>query len=80
MRNDSTNSMQRHRYNLFYQNNIFVFIFCVLSHIIPIPPPVPFLQLIFCQSFLTAKDGQAWHPHHYCCWKCGQTLDTPCQH
>ncbi|XP_005469761.1 LIM and cysteine-rich domains protein 1 [Oreochromis niloticus] len=37
-------------------------------------------ELIFCQSFLTAKDGQAWHPHHYCCWKCGQTLDTPCQH
>ncbi|XP_033481512.1 LIM and cysteine-rich domains protein 1 [Epinephelus lanceolatus] len=37
-------------------------------------------ELIFCQSFHTAKDGQTWHPHHYCCWKCGQNLDTPCQH
>ncbi|XP_028262757.1 LIM and cysteine-rich domains protein 1 isoform X2 [Parambassis ranga] len=37
-------------------------------------------ELIFCQSFLTAKDGRTWHHHHYCCWKCGQNLDTPCQH
>ncbi|KAM6947359.1 LIM and cysteine-rich domains protein 1 [Lycodopsis pacificus] len=37
-------------------------------------------ELIFCQSFHTAKDGRTWHRHHYCCWKCGQNLDTPCQH
>lgn len=37
-------------------------------------------ELIFCKSFHTAKDGQTWHPQHYCCWKCGQNLDTPCQH
>ncbi|XP_034388980.1 LIM and cysteine-rich domains protein 1 isoform X1 [Cyclopterus lumpus] len=37
-------------------------------------------ELIFCQSFHTAKDGRTWHRHHYCCWKCGQHLDTPCQH
>ncbi|XP_047440188.1 LIM and cysteine-rich domains protein 1 isoform X2 [Mugil cephalus] len=37
-------------------------------------------ELIFCKSFLTAKDGRTCHPHHYCCWKCGQNLDTPCQH
>lgn len=37
-------------------------------------------ELIFCKSFLTAKDGRTWHPQHYCCWKCGQSLDSPCQH
>ncbi|KAM9408445.1 LIM and cysteine-rich domains protein 1 [Pholidichthys leucotaenia] len=37
-------------------------------------------ELIFCQSFLTAKDGRTFHRQHYCCWKCGQSLDTPCQH
>ncbi|XP_044205927.1 LIM and cysteine-rich domains protein 1 [Thunnus albacares] len=37
-------------------------------------------ELIFCQSFHTGKDGRTWHHHHYCCWKCGQNLDTPCQH
>ncbi|XP_022597897.1 LIM and cysteine-rich domains protein 1 [Seriola dumerili] len=37
-------------------------------------------ELIFCQSFHSAKDGQTWHHHHYCCWKCGQNLETPCQH
>ncbi|XP_027135034.1 LIM and cysteine-rich domains protein 1 isoform X2 [Larimichthys crocea] len=37
-------------------------------------------ELIFCQSFYTAEDGRTWHQNHYCCWKCGQNLDTPCQH
>ncbi|XP_038547972.1 LIM and cysteine-rich domains protein 1-like [Micropterus salmoides] len=37
-------------------------------------------ELIFCKSFHKAKDGRTWHHHHYCCWKCGQNLDTPCQH
>jgi len=37
-------------------------------------------QLIFSQSFHTGKDGRTWHHQHYCCWKCGQNLDTPCQH
>ncbi|XP_037611211.1 LIM and cysteine-rich domains protein 1 [Sebastes umbrosus] len=37
-------------------------------------------ELIFCRSFHTAKDGRMWHHLHYCCWKCGQNLDTPCQH
>ncbi|KAM8867054.1 LIM and cysteine-rich domains protein 1 isoform 1-T2 [Synchiropus picturatus] len=37
-------------------------------------------ELIFTASFHTASDGQTWHPHHYCCWRCGQNLDTPCQH
>ncbi|XP_069006845.1 LIM and cysteine-rich domains protein 1 [Embiotoca jacksoni] len=37
-------------------------------------------ELIFCQSFLTAKDGRTWHHSHYFCWKCGQSLDVPCQH
>ncbi|XP_020486396.1 LIM and cysteine-rich domains protein 1 [Labrus bergylta] len=37
-------------------------------------------ELIFCPSFHTSKDGQTWHHEHYCCWKCGQHLDTPCQH
>lgn len=37
-------------------------------------------ELIFCKSFHSSKDGQTWHRDHYCCWKCGQSLDTPCQH
>uniref|UniRef100_A0A8D3CJJ2 LIM and cysteine-rich domains protein 1 n=1 Tax=Scophthalmus maximus TaxID=52904 RepID=A0A8D3CJJ2_SCOMX len=37
-------------------------------------------ELIFCQSFLTSKDGRTWHRQHFCCWKCGQNLETPCQH
>ncbi|KAK1875170.1 Testin [Dissostichus eleginoides] len=37
-------------------------------------------ELIFSQSFHTGKDGRTWHHQHYCCWKCGQNLDTPCQH
>uniref|UniRef100_A0A3P8U1G3 LIM and cysteine-rich domains 1 n=1 Tax=Amphiprion percula TaxID=161767 RepID=A0A3P8U1G3_AMPPE len=37
-------------------------------------------ELIFCQTFLTANDGRTFHHHHYCCWKCGQNLDTPCKH
>ncbi|XP_054641837.1 LIM and cysteine-rich domains protein 1 isoform X1 [Dunckerocampus dactyliophorus] len=37
-------------------------------------------ELIFCKSFRTAEDGRTWHPDHYCCWRCGQSLDTPCQH
>ncbi|XP_060926631.1 LIM and cysteine-rich domains protein 1 [Limanda limanda] len=37
-------------------------------------------ELIFCQSLHKAKDGRTWHLHHCCCWKCGQNLETPCQH
>ncbi|XP_029947492.1 LIM and cysteine-rich domains protein 1-like [Salarias fasciatus] len=37
-------------------------------------------ELIFCKSFLTSEDGRTWHLYHYCCWKCGQSLDTPCEH
>ncbi|XP_014864189.1 PREDICTED: LIM and cysteine-rich domains protein 1 [Poecilia mexicana] len=37
-------------------------------------------ELIFCKSFITAEDGRTWHLQHYCCWKCGQSLDSPCQH
>ncbi|XP_074532259.1 LIM and cysteine-rich domains protein 1 isoform X2 [Halichoeres trimaculatus] len=37
-------------------------------------------ELIFCKSFHTSTDGKTWHHQHYCCWKCGQNLDTPCQH
>ncbi|XP_029007370.1 LIM and cysteine-rich domains protein 1 [Betta splendens] len=37
-------------------------------------------ELIFCESFHTASDGRTWHHEHYCCWKCGQNLDSPCQH
>ncbi|KAM9859511.1 LIM and cysteine-rich domains protein 1 [Aulostomus maculatus] len=37
-------------------------------------------ELIFSPSYHTSKDGRTWHRHHYCCWKCGQNLDTPCQH
>ncbi|XP_034549575.1 LIM and cysteine-rich domains protein 1 [Notolabrus celidotus] len=37
-------------------------------------------ELIFCKSFHTSTDGRTWHHQHYCCWKCGQNLDTPCQH
>ncbi|XP_038135569.1 LIM and cysteine-rich domains protein 1 [Cyprinodon tularosa] len=37
-------------------------------------------ELIFCRSFRRAKDGRAWHPQHYSCWRCGQSLDSPCQH
>ncbi|XP_077582473.1 LIM and cysteine-rich domains protein 1 [Stigmatopora nigra] len=36
-------------------------------------------ELIFSDSFHT-QDGHAWHHQHFCCWKCGQSLDTPCQH
>ncbi|RVE73334.1 hypothetical protein OJAV_G00049240 [Oryzias javanicus] len=35
-------------------------------------------ELIFCRSFFTSKDGQTWHQEHYCCWRCGGSLDTPC--
>ncbi|KAG7493444.1 hypothetical protein JOB18_009151 [Solea senegalensis] len=37
-------------------------------------------ELIFCQSFHASEDGRTWHHQHYCCWKCGQSLETPCQH
>ncbi|XP_077385275.1 LIM and cysteine-rich domains protein 1 isoform X2 [Festucalex cinctus] len=32
-------------------------------------------ELIFGESFHMTQDGRAWHHHHYCCWKCGQSLD-----
>ncbi|KAM4612701.1 LIM and cysteine-rich domains protein 1 [Polymixia lowei] len=35
-------------------------------------------ELIFCASFRLGADGQMWHHQHYCCWRCGQDLDTPC--
>ncbi|CAL8336700.1 unnamed protein product [Merluccius merluccius] len=35
-------------------------------------------ELIFCPSFRTASDGQTFHLQHYCCWRCGTDLDTPC--
>ncbi|XP_049588951.1 LIM and cysteine-rich domains protein 1 [Syngnathus scovelli] len=37
-------------------------------------------ELIFGESFHLAQDGSAWHHQHYCCWRCGQSLDTPCHH
>nr|XP_015814034.2 LIM and cysteine-rich domains protein 1 [Nothobranchius furzeri] len=37
-------------------------------------------ELIFCKNFVSGKDGRTWHREHYCCWKCGQSLDSPCQH
>ncbi|XP_077429848.1 LIM and cysteine-rich domains protein 1 [Vanacampus margaritifer] len=37
-------------------------------------------ELIFSESIHMTQDGRAWHHHHYCCWKCGQSLDTPCHH
>ncbi|XP_019716145.1 LIM and cysteine-rich domains protein 1 [Hippocampus comes] len=37
-------------------------------------------ELIFGESFHMAQDGRAWHHQHYCCWRCGQSLDTPCHH
>nr|XP_061796829.1 LIM and cysteine-rich domains protein 1-like isoform X1 [Nerophis lumbriciformis] len=37
-------------------------------------------ELIFCKSFRTAQDGRTWHADHDCCWRCGQSWDTPCQH
>ncbi|XP_078804097.1 LIM and cysteine-rich domains protein 1 isoform X2 [Oryzias latipes] len=37
-------------------------------------------MLIFCSSFFTSKDEQTWHQEHYCCWRCGCSPETPCQH
>ncbi|XP_061543122.1 LIM and cysteine-rich domains protein 1 isoform X2 [Phycodurus eques] len=37
-------------------------------------------ELIFGESFRTAQDGRTWHRRHYCCWRCGRSLDTPCHH
>ncbi|KAM6927576.1 LIM and cysteine-rich domains protein 1 [Xenentodon cancila] len=37
-------------------------------------------ELIFCKTFVTARDGRTFHEHHYCCWRCGRSLDEPCQH
>ncbi|XP_078804101.1 LIM and cysteine-rich domains protein 1 isoform X6 [Oryzias latipes] len=37
-------------------------------------------ELIFCSSFFTSKDEQTWHQEHYCCWRCGCSPETPCQH
>ncbi|XP_030231645.1 LIM and cysteine-rich domains protein 1 [Gadus morhua] len=35
-------------------------------------------ELIFSPSFRTGSDGRTFHHHHYCCWRCGTDLDTPC--
>ncbi|CDQ88877.1 unnamed protein product [Oncorhynchus mykiss] len=35
-------------------------------------------ELIFCEDYKKGGDGQAWHQDHYCCWRCGQSLDSPC--
>ncbi|CAL8338388.1 unnamed protein product [Lota lota] len=35
-------------------------------------------ELIFSPSFRTGLDGRTFHHHHYCCWRCGTDLDTPC--
>ncbi|XP_034021017.1 LIM and cysteine-rich domains protein 1-like [Thalassophryne amazonica] len=37
-------------------------------------------ELIFCRSFHRAPDGRTWHLDHRCCWRCGHSPDTPCQH
>ncbi|KAK6318690.1 hypothetical protein J4Q44_G00099010 [Coregonus suidteri] len=35
-------------------------------------------ELIFCEDYKEGADGHAWHHDHYCCWRCGQSLDSPC--
>uniref|UniRef100_A0A4W5L6X1 LIM and cysteine-rich domains 1 n=1 Tax=Hucho hucho TaxID=62062 RepID=A0A4W5L6X1_9TELE len=35
-------------------------------------------ELIFCEDYKKGEDGRAWHQDHYCCWRCGQSLDSPC--
>ncbi|XP_036840148.1 LIM and cysteine-rich domains protein 1 [Oncorhynchus mykiss] len=35
-------------------------------------------ELIFCEDYKKGADGRAWHQDHYCCWRCGQSLDSPC--
>ncbi|CAB1353198.1 unnamed protein product [Coregonus sp. 'balchen'] len=35
-------------------------------------------ELIFCEDYKKGADGRAWHHDHYCCWRCGQSLDSPC--
>lgn len=37
-------------------------------------------ELIFKESFCSASGGRAWHTEHFCCWKCGQSLDQGCPH
>lgn len=37
-------------------------------------------ELIFSESYHTTGDGRTWHLEHYCCWKCGQSLDLTCAH
>lgn len=35
-------------------------------------------QLIFSEAYHTGPDGQTWHNDHFCCWRCGRSLDAPC--
>ncbi|XP_064823552.1 LIM and cysteine-rich domains protein 1 [Oncorhynchus masou masou] len=35
-------------------------------------------ELIFCEDYKKGIDSRAWHQDHYCCWQCGQSLDSPC--
>ncbi|XP_076124642.1 LIM and cysteine-rich domains protein 1 isoform X1 [Alosa pseudoharengus] len=35
-------------------------------------------ELIFSELYHKGEDGQLWHKEHYCCWECGQNLNTPC--
>ncbi|KAK6320819.1 hypothetical protein J4Q44_G00077950 [Coregonus suidteri] len=35
-------------------------------------------ELIFCDDYKKGTDSRAWHQDHYCCWQCGQSLDSPC--
>lgn len=37
-------------------------------------------ELIFSESYHTGSNGRMWHKEHFCCWKCGQSLDTNCPH
>ncbi|XP_011615826.2 LIM and cysteine-rich domains protein 1 isoform X2 [Takifugu rubripes] len=37
-------------------------------------------ELIVGQAFHTGGDGRRWHHQHGCCWRCGQSLERPCQH
>ncbi|XP_067097345.1 LIM and cysteine-rich domains protein 1 [Osmerus mordax] len=35
-------------------------------------------QLVFSVDRHTSADGRMWHKEHFCCWRCGQSLDEPC--
>ncbi|XP_030634395.1 LIM and cysteine-rich domains protein 1 [Chanos chanos] len=35
-------------------------------------------ELIFIEIYHQDADGQVWHKEHFCCWQCGQSLNTQC--